>query len=117
MKNLFKISLIISIAGILLLLFLSAVLEPKPTKINNITEKMLNKKVKVSGTIEKIEDKETFQILSIKDETGKIEVLCECENNNEINLTTKNAQEVIVTGKVQEYKNSLQLNAEKIIKK
>ena len=112
MRNLFKISLIISIAGILLLLFLSTVLEPKLTKINNINEKMLNKKVKVSGTIERIQDKETFQILTIKDETGKIDVLCNCKNN-----ATKTNEKVEVIGTVQEYKNSLQLNAEKIMKK
>jgi len=110
MKNLFKISLIISITGIILLLFLADALEPKLIKIEKINDKILNKKVKIQGTISQIQDKETFQILSIKDETKTIDVLCDCKN-------IENNQEVIVIGSVKEYKQTLQIQADKILKK
>ena len=109
-ENLLKISLIISVSGILLLLLLANILEPKLIDISEINSKMLNQKVKVSGFIFKIEDKETFQILSIADETEKIDVLCECKEELEKN------QEIIVIGKVQEYQQSLQIQAEKIMR-
>ena len=109
--DLFKLSLIISIAGIFLLLFLSNILEPKIININEINEKMLNQKVKISGSIFRIESKEDFQIISIVDETGKIEVLCECDSNLQEN------QNIEVIGRVQEYEKYLQIQADKIIKK
>ena len=106
--NLFKISIAVSLLGIPFLLLLSNVLEPKEITISEINGKMLNQKIKISGEILKIENKETFSLLSIKDETGEIKALCEC------NLSTN--QRVSITGKVTEYKNSLQINVEKIIK-
>lgn len=111
-ENLFKISLSISIAGILLLLFLANFLEPKLIKIQDIEDKMLNKKVKIQGSIIKIQDKETFQILTIVDETKGIDILCEC-NIEEI----KKAQEIEVIGRVKEYKQALQIQADSIRKK
>lgn len=111
MENLFKISLGISLIGILLLLFLSSVLEPKLINIKQINEEMLNRKVKTQGEIFNIksyEDSE-FQIISIRDNTGKIEVTIDKI------LTLANNQRVIVIGSVQEYKQYLQIKAERII--
>jgi len=70
---------------------------------------MLNEKVKISGKIIKMQDKETFKILTIKDNSSSIEVLCECKN-----LSAN--QNVEVIGEVQEYNGNLQINADKIIK-
>jgi len=109
-ETLFKISLIISVAGIFLLLLLANFLEPKLISIQNITIKMLNEKVKIQGSVLNIEDKETFKILTIKDDSSSIEVLCECKN-----ISSNQNMEII--GKVQEYEKTLQLQADKIIKK
>lgn len=114
MEVLLKVSLVFSVLGVLLLLLVANAYEPKLTSISEINDKMLEKKVKISGTILKIEDKETFQILSVKDDSGKIDVLCEC---GEINSTIKVNQEIFVVGKVQAYKDYLQINAEKIMEK
>jgi len=108
MENLLKICLAASIIGILFLLLLANLLSPKTISLGEINDKMLNQKVKVHGTIFKIEDKETFKILSIKDETGKIDVICECGN-----LTY---QDVEVEGTIKEYREYLQIQADKIIK-
>ncbi len=113
MERLFRLSLILSITGILFLLFLSNLLEPKLIAIEKIDYRMLNQKVKVSGEIFNIRtyEKSDFQILSIKDETGKVDVTL----NNILNLT--NNQEIIVIGGVSEYEQHLQVRADKIIKK
>jgi len=107
-ESLLKISLIISITGILLLLFLTDILEPKQITIGEINDKMMNKKIKVEATIYRIIDKETFKVLSISDGTGKIDVLCECQD-------IENNQVVVVLGRVKEYNQYLQIQADKII--
>jgi len=71
---------------------------------------MLNQQIKISGFIISTKDKETFKILSIKDDTGSIDVLCECAN-------ISSSQDVEIIGKIQDYKGILQLQADKIIKK
>ncbi len=108
MENLLKISLSISIIGILLLLFLSNYLSYPETDLRSINKKMLNQKVKVQGTTFMIENKENFQIISIVDETGKINVICES------NIT--GIQKIQVQGTVREYNGDLQIQADKIIK-
>jgi DNA/RNA endonuclease YhcR with UshA esterase domain len=106
--NLLRVSLIISIVGIFLLLFLANTLQPRLTAIEEINDKMINKKITIKATIFRIADRETFKILSVKDETGKIDVLCDCQD-------IKNNQEVTITGKVKEYNQYLQIQADKII--
>ena len=110
-KELLKISLIISLIGIFLLLFLTNFLNPKQINIDQINNKLLNKNIQVQGTIFNIRSYEdsNFQILSIKDETGKIDV-----TTNHI-LDLKNNNQIIVTGQVKEYKQYLQIQADKII--
>ena len=108
-KTLFKASLIFSLVGIFILLFLANSIEPKQTNIKEINNKMLNQKVKVSGTILNIQDKESFKILSISDSTGKIDVLCECKDN------LKENQKITVIGTIGEYGSYLQISADKIL--
>ncbi len=111
MKKLLKISLSISLIGILFLLFLSNNLSPKQINIKDINNKLLNQKVKVQGQVFNIRTYEdsNFQIISIKDTTGKIDTTL----NNPINIT--NNQTIIVIGIIKEYNKTLQIQAEKII--
>lgn len=108
--NLLKTSLIISLIGIFILLLLSNILEPRLMDIKQINEKMLDRKVKVQGEIFNIKSYENsnFQIISIKDETGKIDVTADKI------LSLTNNQNIIVVGSVQEYKQYLQIRADKI---
>lgn len=105
-----KTTLSISLIGILLLLFLTS-LNPKLTNIENINNKLLNQKTQVQGQIFNIRTFEdsNFQILSIKDSTGKIDIIL----NNPTNLT--NNQNITVIGKITEYNQTLQIQADKII--
>mgnify|MGYP001585078195 CR=1 FL=1 len=108
--NFLKISLLISLIGILLLLLLSNILEPKLTNIEKINYKFIDKKVKVQGEIFNIKTYEDsdFQVISIKDETGKVDITSPL-----INVSLN--QEIIVIGTVKEYKEYLQVQADKII--
>ncbi len=106
-----KTTLSISLIGILLLLFLSETLAPKLINIEDINNKLLNKKTKVQGQIFNIrtfEDSD-FQIISIKDSTGKIDITLD----NPTNLA--NNQNITVIGTIKEYKQYLQIQADKII--
>jgi DNA/RNA endonuclease YhcR with UshA esterase domain len=110
MKNSLKISLVISILGIFLLLILSNILPPPKLTIEKIDDSFLNKKVQVNGTIFNIKNYKdsNFCVVSIKDQTGKIDVTA-----SKI-LDLKNNQAIEVTGKVTEYKKYLQIQADKI---
>ena len=106
-----KTTLTISLFGILLLLFLSDTLSPKQTNIGNITSKFLDKKIIVHGQITNIRtfEESNFQIISIKDKTGEINIIL----NKPLNLTNKN--NITILGTVQKYNQSLQIQANKII--
>ncbi len=106
-----KTTLSISLLGILLLLFLSEFLSPNITNISDINNKLLNQKTQVQGQIFNIRTFEdsNFQIISIKDSTGKIDIIL----NNPTNLA--NNQNITVIGKITEYNQTLQIQADKII--
>jgi DNA/RNA endonuclease YhcR with UshA esterase domain len=111
--NLLKISLTISLIGILLLLLISNILEPKLLQIKDIKENLIDKNVKLEGKISNIQayKESDFQIISIKDKTGKIDVTLDKIINLNINQT------IIVIGKVTLYKGFLEIQANKIILK
>tara|TARA_Y100000310_G_C20449148_1_gene699828 strand:- start:312 stop:665 length:354 start_codon:yes stop_codon:yes gene_type:complete len=107
--SLLKIALVISLIGIFLLLVLSNILEPKLIDLGEINNNLLNKKVKVQGEIfdNRIFSSD-FQVISIRDSTGKIDLT--------LNQPTDNLKgNITVIGTVKEYKQYLQIQAEKII--
>ena len=113
MQKLLKISLIISLLGTLLLIILSYSFQPKLININEINSNLLNQKVKISGRVISEKDysknleKGYFKVLTIQDKTGKIETICSCR------YSLKN-KTIEVIGKVEEYKNKFQINADEI---
>lgn len=111
MEKLLKISFAVSLVGILFLLFLQTQINPRVISIKNITEDNLNERVAVIGNITKVAnfEEKDFQILTLKDATGTIEVV----SNSKIPL--EKMENVVVIGKIQEYNNTLQINADKIL--
>lgn len=108
-----KSLLALTLAGILLLLFLSRIIEPKEIAISDITKDYLDKKVKISA---KITDSLTFddtdfKLLTMEDSSGKITVTL----NTNIIFESDETKYYEVTGKVQTYQEELQINAEKIV--
>jgi len=113
-KNiLLKTTLTIFLLGILLLLILVQTLEPKKTNIKDISNKQLNKIVKITGQIINIKTfKESdFQILTIQDSTSKIQAVF--NSNKQLNL--KENQTITIIGKITDYKNNPQIQVEKIL--
>jgi len=102
--KLLKFSLSISFLGIFLLLFLANYQKPKEiTTSSNLT---LNEKISIKGKIINERNYDEFSILKLQDSCGTIEIICNCKN-----FLNKS---VLIEGKVTEYKNKKQIQAEKI---
>jgi DNA/RNA endonuclease YhcR with UshA esterase domain len=110
MKNidLFKISLIISLFGILILLILSNTLTPKLFNIKDINSNDAYKKILLEGVVVSIKNYPDFTIIRLKDNTGSINVIVEDNIDLEKNTTVK------IIGKINEYNNELEIKADKI---
>jgi RecJ-like exonuclease len=109
-KTILSIAIICSLVGIFMILLIVENTELSILKIKNITEKHLETKVKISGEITSIKETPGLLILQVKDPTGKIDVII--FKNKKINIT-KNIQ-VEIEGEIQEYKDKLQIAANKI---
>ena len=109
--KLIQITLIISIIGILLLLTLVNFLPPKQLSIIDINNKLISKQVIISGQITstKIFEQSNFQLINLKDKTGSITITL----NSIANFSTD--KNITVIGRVTEYNNTLQIQADKII--
>lgn len=118
--NIIKISLTISLLGIITLLILASILEPSLKNINEIKNKDINKKIKIEGkikntkTIKNDNTRESFQILMISDKTGEIDAVFNAKSNSNL-LNLKTNQYIIIIGRVTQYKGRLQIQVEKII--
>ena len=101
----------ISLFGILLLFFLSMIIEPKEIDIVDIKEKNINQQVKIIGNVTKVNyfEKENFYVLAIQDSTGNISAIF-----SSIKLEINKSKNYIITGKIQEYNKTLQININKI---
>ena len=107
-----KISLVISLFGILILIYLSLNFEPELSSISDITLDNLNLEVKILGQIDRVRNYEQFSIIYIKNNNLTIQGLI-----NHANFTMNYSQEYYFIGQVSEYNNTIQINLEKIIKK
>lgn len=117
MKNVNEKGYSIAAIGIFALLFFSYMYEPPLIKIEKVTSKELNKKVKIEGEIIKIKEyttntQEKQTVLTLKDNTGSIEIVI--FDQTAITSTTKI---ITVIGKVSQYKKKLQIIPEKIIQR
>ncbi|MFH1501142.1 MAG: hypothetical protein ABIE22_04330 [archaeon] len=110
MEKLLKVALLISICGIFLLLSLSIILKPKEISCGDISNPLLEKSVRITGKIIKQEQYKSLKVLTLQQESCNIQVTCYCKSN----YTGLNVE---VIGEVVEYKESLQIQAEKITPK
>jgi len=100
-RELLKLSFLISILGIFLLLLISNIIQPKP--ITNYSELKLNNYVKTSGKITSINNFQDFLVIKLN---NNITITCNCK--------LKANQTILVIGQVTEYKNQLQIQADKL---
>ena len=108
---LLKLSLVFSILGILIILFISETSSIDLIKISEITKENLDEKVRIQGIIKTTEDTPELLIINIEDETGTIIIIL-FKNSEEIIL--KENQKVEVVGKVMEYKDQLEISVDQI---
>ena len=101
-----------SLLGILLLLFLSEVIQPKLTEISSINEDLLEKSVSIRGVVFSEKNFDNFKILELCESSVCIPVTLSSKENLTNSFANK---EIIVIGKIAEYENKLQINADKII--
>lgn len=106
--SLTKISLSISLIGIIILLILANILEPKLKEINEITNKDLNKKIKIQGKISEIKNYDNLQVLTLTKNSFFIDIVLYKKSN------FSKQEEVLVIGRISKYKKNLQIIADTI---
>lgn len=113
-KNLLKSSLIISLIGILFLLLVSNINQPKIKNISDINSNQINREVMIKGRITNIKNiqENRFLILTIQDSTGQIDVTLSYSKKPNLKIN----QNITIIGNVQQYKSDLQINVQKIFR-
>lgn len=109
-RQLLKLSLIISLIGTFILLIMLEYQEIPIYKTTDISKSQIDTRVRVHGKVDSIRETPGLYIINLKDEKGKITAVVFKEE--QINLT-KNSN-VEIEGKVQEYKNSLEIIVDRI---
>ena len=112
--KLLKACFIVSLLGILLLLFLSEVMQPRLIEISSINKNMLEKSVSVQGMVVSERNFDNFKVLELCDNSSTcISVALSSKENLTNSLAGK---KIIVAGRIAEYENELQIDADRIIK-
>ncbi|MBI2046575.1 hypothetical protein HYT26_00220 [Candidatus Pacearchaeota archaeon] len=111
--GLLKLSFMVSIAGILILLFLSEIMQPGLTEISSISKSMLEKSVSIRGVAVSEKNLGNFKIIELCD---RLSMCIPVTLSGKKNLTDSlSGKEFVVAGRIAEYKNELQIEADKII--
>ena len=106
-----KVALITSLLGVAALLFLSQQLEPKLVKISDINENLLGNNVRVQGKISEVKENEGMLIFSLKEDNSSITIIA-YKNKQEVSIEKERLVEV--TGRVKEFRNKVEIEAESI---
>ena len=109
-KLLLKIALIISLVGLLVLYLISDNIAIKEKTLEKITLENKDEMVKVSGIVSKLTDIEKVTIMEITQPTEVTVVLF--KGNNE-STPIKEGNEVEIIGKVDEYKDKMEIIAQR----
>jgi len=113
MERLLKVSLVISLLGILVLTYLSLNTEPKLSSISNLSSENINQEVKILGQITKIKDFDSFSVLYIKEKDSQADSTIQGIVDS-ANFTINSSKEYYFIGQISEYNKTLQINIEKI---
>lgn len=108
-NTLLKIALICSLAGLIILYFISAKIEAKDYK-PNLLNKNIGDDVKLNGVVAKITDKGSVIFIEVNQQSPITAVLFTDEDNLKLNT----GDNVEVVGEVQEYNGKNEIIAKKI---
>lgn len=106
-KKLFVIAALCSAIGLIAIIMLPFIFEPKEIKISEISEKDIGKKISIAGTIKYLVKKDNLTLLELNDGTGKIKVVF-------FKRITFKESEGKVTGSIDKYNEELEIKAENI---
>ena len=109
-KVLFKLALVSSLAGILVILFLAETIAPSYLTIGNITEEYLEQTIQTAGLITSSKETPGLYIINLKDSTGEITAIIFKDEN----ITISRYLPVKVTAEVIEYENEIELQIEQM---
>ncbi|MBS3171047.1 OB-fold nucleic acid binding domain-containing protein [Candidatus Woesearchaeota archaeon] len=108
---LIKLSLVISIAGLIILFFISEKIRPKEYQINLLSKENLEQLIKIKGTINNVKEIKGLIIMTVEDKSGEIKVIL--SRKNQI-LKPEKDQEVEVIGKFKAYQKDFEIEAQEI---
>lgn len=106
--HLLRICLSVAVVGILALFFLAETLEAKEIEISEITPEYIGQTVSVFGTISTMTIHEGMTFMTLEDSKELFPVVFFLELSD-----ISSEDEILVSGKVQEYKGRLQIVGEK----
>lgn len=108
--TLLRIAFCCSLFGILVILFIVENIEIPNSNIGNITKEDLEKTVSISGKINYITETPGLLIIKVGDKTGNITAIVFKEENTSL----EKGQIITLEGRVIEYKDELEIQAELI---
>lgn len=115
-RLIYKIALATSIIGLLGMIFCADQINPREIKIKDINRGMMDEDVTVDGLVQNVKKSSTSNtyFLDIMDGTGKISLIIFDSNvldlqRSNISMSNLLNRRVKVTGKVSEYKGSMEL--------
>jgi len=115
-RLIYKIALVTSIIGLLGMIFCADQINPREIKIKDINRGMMDEDVTVDGLVQNVKKSSTSNtyFLDIMDGTGKISLIIFDSNvldlqKSNISMSNLLNRRVKVTGKVSEYKGSMEL--------
>lgn|SRR3989338_777792 len=107
-NKLMKFSFILALLGIAGIFILADKLDLKNSDINGINDKIIEKNIKIKGYVEIVKSNSVVQIVTIKDDTGVIDVILYGK------ARIVKGSLIEVNGRVSKYENKLQVNADSI---
>lgn len=110
-KTLLKIALICSIVGVFIIFIFADRLEPSLINISGISQSLIDKDVKIRGTVNSFRITSSVLMLDVRDETGTIKVVAFDKEDFEADKS----QVIEVTGTVKEYQGVLEIEAKNIL--
>lgn len=113
-KDITKISFALSVAGIVALFFVTEGIRPLEINVSSINNEHLGRNVAVNGTIKSITNSEGNIFITLAERDFRIVVFRNKADDEDYAL--KRSDKISATGKVQLYKNGLEIIADKIEK-
>ncbi len=111
-KTLFKISIITSLVGLLIMIIMIGAMDLSESSISSINKTYIGKEIKIKGVLTSKKELSGITIMNVKDDTGSIKVIAYKDNDQYLEL--KKDSTIEVKGLVKEYSSELEIEADSI---